>query len=126
MLCDGLGNDPALPCASAIWERLVAGLDDNEDVLEELPHHLLDAVDDANVEAVEGELEDGTVTREDEGAEIVEAVPVAHLARHLVDAHWAFAIALFLATVQLFQTVGQCCQRLEKLHQQGPPSLRIP
>ena len=85
----------------AIWKSLVAGLDDDEDVLEELPHHLLDAVDDANVEAVEGELEDGAVTSEDEGAEIVEAVPVAHLARRLVDAHRAFAITLCIILAQL-------------------------
>lgn len=82
----------------------MAWLDDNEDVLEELPHHLLDAVDNANVEAVEGELEDGAVTGEDEGAEIVEAVPVAHLARHLVDAHRAFAITLCVVLAQ-FPTI---------------------
>ena len=50
-------------------------------MLEELPHHLLDTVDDAHVEAVEGELKDGAVAGEDERAEVIEVVPiVAHLA----------------------------------------------
>ena len=66
---------------STVRQSLLAWLDHDEDVLEELPHHLLDAVDDAHVEAVEGELEDRAVAGEDERAEVVEVVPVvAHLA----------------------------------------------
>jgi len=66
---------------SPIRQSLLARLDHYEDVLEELSHHLLDTVNDANVEAVERKLQDRAVAGEDERAEVIEVVPVvAHLA----------------------------------------------
>lgn len=52
---------------SSIRKYFFAGLNDYEDMLEELAHHLLDRVDNTNVEAIEGKLKHATVVDEHEG-----------------------------------------------------------
>ena len=51
----------------AVRKYLLAWLDDDEDMLEELPHHLLDRVDDADMEAVQGKFKHAAVVDQNEG-----------------------------------------------------------
>ena len=48
---------------STIRHVLLAWLDNDEDMLEELSHHLLHRVDYADVEAVQGELQHRTIVQ---------------------------------------------------------------
>ena len=71
-------------------------------MFEELAHHLLDTVYNSNVEAIKCELKNRAIPGQYERAEIIKSVLiVAHLTRHLIDAHGSLAIALRIIFAQL-------------------------